>query len=99
MLYKYHNRIVINCFVLKQYTVTYYKRRLIEKSQPFTLIRLESNGLQVTFIRVCSILILGVHDQDGRAIVVYDAAVVKRAALTFTDIAKVILYYSTIPVR
>lgn len=44
-------------------------------------------------------MIAGVHDQDGRAIVVYDAAVVKRAALTFTDIAKVILYYSTIPVR
>ncbi|XP_046674250.1 puratrophin-1-like isoform X2 [Homalodisca vitripennis] len=41
----------------------------------------------------------GVHDQEGRAVVVYDAAVVARAALSHTDVARVILYYSTLPVR
>ncbi|KAG8313594.1 hypothetical protein J6590_002066 [Homalodisca vitripennis] len=39
----------------------------------------------------------GVHDQEGRAVVVYDAAVVARAALSHTDVARVILYYSTLP--
>ncbi|XP_054273864.1 pleckstrin homology domain-containing family G member 4B-like isoform X2 [Macrosteles quadrilineatus] len=41
----------------------------------------------------------GVHDVDGRSVVVYDAAVVRRAALSHTDIARVVLYYSTLPVR
>lgn len=46
-----------------------------------------------------SIFVAGIHDIAGHAVVLYDAACVTRAALSHIDVARVMLYYATLPGR